>query len=75
MDHQDFRVEVLGLELQVLPPGMGKRHATLEVQARWFDGRPPLLCIGDMPLDLQFMRLGGLLATPLGSTLDQAWPQ
>jgi hydroxymethylpyrimidine pyrophosphatase-like HAD family hydrolase len=74
MDRQDFRVEVLGSELQVLPPGVGKRDATLEVQNRWFDGRAPLLCIGDMPLDLEFMRLGGLLATPVGSTLDQAWP-
>lgn len=73
-DWQGCRVEVLGLELQVLPPGVGKRDATLEVQARWFDGQAPLLCLGDMPLDLEFMRLGGLLATPAGSTLDQAWP-
>jgi hypothetical protein len=74
MDWQGCRVEVLGLELQVLPPGVGKRDATLEVQRRWFDGRPPLMCMGDMPLDLEFMRLGGLLATPMGSTLDQSWP-
>jgi len=74
MDWQGCRVEVLGLELQVLPPGVGKRDATLEIQERWFEGRPPLLCIGDMPLDLEFMRLGGLLATPMGSTLDQSWP-
>ncbi len=69
------RVEVLGLELQVLPPGVGKRSATLEVQSRWFEGRPPLMCMGDMPLDLEFMRLGGLLATPAGSTLELAWPR
>lgn len=74
MDWQGCRVEVLGLELQVLPPGIGKREATLEVQHRWFAGQPPLLCLGDMPLDLGFMRLGGLLATPAGSTLDLAWP-
>ena len=73
MDWLGCRVEILGLELQVLPPGMGKRDATLELQKRWFAGRPPLLCIGDMPLDLEFMRLGGLLATPVGSTLEQAW--
>jgi hypothetical protein len=73
MDWLGCRVEILGLELQVLPPGMGKRDATLELQNRWFEGRPPLLCIGDMPLDLEFMRLGGLLATPMGSTLEQAW--
>lgn len=74
MDWQGCRVEVLGTELQVLPPGVGKREATLEIQGRWFEGRPPLLCIGDMPLDLDFMRLGGFLATPLGSALEQAWP-
>ena len=73
MDWLGCRVEILGLELQVLPPGVGKRDATLEVQNRMFGGRPPLLCIGDMPLDLEFMRLGGLLATPMGSTLEQAW--
>lgn len=74
MDWQGCRVEILGTELQVLPPGIGKRDATLELQRRWFEGRPPLLCIGDMPLDLEFMRLGCLLATPLGSTLEQKWP-
>lgn len=74
MDLPEFHMEILGLELQVLPPGVGKLPATVEVRDRWFAGRAPLLCLGDMPLDLQFMRLGGLLATPLGSTLDQAWP-
>jgi hypothetical protein len=69
------RVEVLGLELQVLPRGVGKREATLEVQRRWFGGRPPLMCMGDMPLDLEFMRLGRLLTIPTGSTLDLAWPR
>lgn len=75
MDWQGCRVEILGSELQVLPPVVGKREAAMELQSRWFEGRPPLLCIGDMPLDLEFMRLGGLLATPLGSTLEQAWPR
>ncbi len=74
MDWRGCRCEILGIELQVLPPGIGKHEATLEMQGRWFGGRPPLLCIGDVPMDLEFMRLGGLLATPLGSTLDQAWP-
>lgn len=73
MDWLGCRVEILGTELQVLPPGVGKRDATLEMQNRFFAGRAPLLCIGDMPLDLEFMRLGGFLATPLGSTLDQSW--
>ena len=73
MDWLGCRVEILGTELQVLPPGVGKRDATLEMQNRFFAGRAPLLCIGDMPLDLEYMRLGGLLATPLGSTLDQSW--
>ena len=74
MDWLGCRVEILGAELQVLPPGVGKRDATLEIQKRFFNGRPPLMCIGDMPIDLEFMRLGGLLATPAGSILEQAWP-
>lgn len=73
MDWLGCRVEILGTELQVLPPGVGKRDATLDMQNRFFSGRAPLLCIGDMPLDLEYMRLGGLLATPLGSTLDKSW--
>lgn len=73
MDWLGCRAEVLGHELQVLPPCIGKRDATLELQHRWFGGRPPLLCIGDMPLDLEFMRLGSMLATPMGSTLEQTW--
>ena len=73
IDWLGCRVEILGTELQVQPPGVGKRYATLEMQNRFFAGRAPLLCIGDMHLDLEFMRLGGLLATPLGSTLDQSW--
>ena len=73
MDWLGCRVEILGLELQVLPPGIGKRDATLELQRRFFADRPPLLCIGDMPLDLEFMRLGNFLATPMGSNLEQAW--
>jgi hydroxymethylpyrimidine pyrophosphatase-like HAD family hydrolase len=73
MDWLGCRVEILGLELQVLPPGIGKRDATLELQRRYFADQPPLLCLGDMPLDLEFMRLGEFLATPMGSTLEQAW--
>ena len=73
MDWLGCRVEILGLELQVLPPGIGKCEATLELQHRYFAGQAPLLCLGDMPLDLEFMRLGDFLATPMGSTLEQAW--
>lgn len=73
MDWGGCRVEILGTELQVLPPGVGKREATLEIQRRYFNNRPPLMCMGDMPLDLEFMRLGGLLATPAGSVLEQLW--
>jgi hydroxymethylpyrimidine pyrophosphatase-like HAD family hydrolase len=72
-DWAGCRVEVLGKELQVLPPGVGKREAVVEVRDRLFKGRPPILCMGDMPLDLEFMRLGGLLAMPVGSVLEQSW--
>lgn len=73
MDWMGCQVEIVGAELQVLPPAVGKRAATLEVQNRFFAGSSPLLCIGDAPLDLEFMRLGGLLMTPLGSAIDQSW--
>lgn len=72
-DWSDCRVEVLGTELQVLPPGVGKREAVIEICDRFFGGRPPILCMGDMPLDMEFMRLGGLIAMPVGSVLEQSW--
>lgn len=63
---------LLGAELQVVPPGVGKAHATAYVAGRYFGGRAPLLALGDMPTDLPFMRQAGLLAVPAGSVLDGA---
>jgi len=71
-DWSGCRVEVLGTELQVLPPGVGKREAVTEVRDRFFDGRSPVLCMGDMLQDLDFMRLGDLMAMPVGSILEQS---
>ena len=68
------RVSLLGNELQVLPPGVGKLEALTEVMERYFGRCRPLLCFGDMPADLEFMRLGDILATPMHSALEGAWP-
>lgn len=69
------RVAVLGTELQALPTGLGKREATQFAREKYFAHQAPLLCLGDMPTDLGFMRLSGLLAVPSGSTLDGNWPR
>ena len=71
-DWSGCHVAVLGKELQVLPPGVGKREAVAEVRDLFFSGMPPIMCLGDMPQDLDFMRLGTLMATPLGSDLEQS---
>lgn len=71
-DWSGCRVGVLGTELQVLPPGVGKREAVAEVRDRYFGGMPPAMCMGDMPQDLDFMRLGELMAMPLGSDLEKS---
>lgn len=64
---------VLGNELQILPTGFNKAAALRFVQHRYFAGQSPLLCLGDQIPDLQFMHLGGLLATPAESTLAKLW--
>lgn len=74
IDWAGCRLSLLGNELQVLPPGVGKRDALFEVMGRHFAGCRPMLCFGDMPADLEFMRLGEILATPMDSTLEGAWP-
>lgn len=69
----ECRVAVLGNELQILPPGLGKAAATRFVQQHYFGGQAPLLCLGDQKLDLEFMNLGRLIATPAGSALATFW--
>ena len=66
-------VAVLGNELQILPPGLGKATAIQFVQQQYFGGQAPLLCLGDQLPDLAYMSLGGLLATPAGSPLAELW--
>lgn len=66
-------VAVLGNELQILPPGLGKVAAVEFVQQQYFGGQAPLLCLGDQLPDVPFMNRGGLLATPAGSTLAELW--
>jgi hydroxymethylpyrimidine pyrophosphatase-like HAD family hydrolase len=74
-DWAGCRLFLLGNELQVLPPGVGKVDALTEVMGRHFGGCPPMLCFGDMIADLEFMRLGEILATPRQSVLENAWPK
>lgn len=66
-------VAVLGNELQILPTGLDKAAALRFVQQRYFGGQAPLLCLGDQVPDLEFMNLGGMLATPAESTLAKFW--
>jgi hypothetical protein len=72
-DWAGCRVEILGTELQILPPGVGKSFAVEFVMNRYFNGMQPALCMGDMPLDLEFMRLGEIIAMPSGSVLERTW--
>lgn len=69
----ECNVAVLGNELQILPPGLGKASALGFVQQQYFGGQAPLLCLGDQLPDLAFMSLGGLLAAPVGSHLAELW--
>jgi hydroxymethylpyrimidine pyrophosphatase-like HAD family hydrolase len=75
IDWTGCRLSLLGNELQVLPPGVGKLDALSEVMERHFGGCRPMLCFGDMPADLDFMRFGEILATPRQSVLEKAWPK
>lgn len=69
----ECQIAVLDTELQALPRGLGKREAALFVQEKYFAHQAPLLSIGDMPTDLAFMRLSGLIAVPSGSKLEATW--
>jgi hydroxymethylpyrimidine pyrophosphatase-like HAD family hydrolase len=72
-DWAGCRLEILGTELQILPPGVGKRFAVEFVKNHYFQGIPPTMCMGDMPLDMEFMRLGEFIAMPYGSELERTW--
>jgi hydroxymethylpyrimidine pyrophosphatase-like HAD family hydrolase len=69
----ECRVAVLGDELQILPPGLGKSLAAGFVQQHYFKDQAPLLCLGDQPSDLEFMNLGEMLATPAASAIAKIW--
>lgn len=66
-------VVVMGNELQISPPGLGKAAALRFVQQHYFNCQVPLLCLGDQLPDLEFMNMGVQLATPAGSTLAKIW--
>lgn len=72
-DLAGFKLSVLGKELQLLPEGVGKYPAIKYIQSTYFSGKSPLICLGDMLADIEFMRTGGFLATPLNSQIDRSW--
>lgn len=72
-DLAGFKLSVIGKELQLLPEGLGKHPAMKYIQATYFSGTSPLICMGDMLADIDFMRTGVFLATPLNSQIDRSW--
>jgi hydroxymethylpyrimidine pyrophosphatase-like HAD family hydrolase len=65
------RAALLKNELQVLPPGVSKLLGLTAYQDRFAGGIPPLMGLGDMPADLEFMKACSFLGIPAGSKLEQ----
>ncbi|MCB1064790.1 MAG: hypothetical protein KDN20_17955 [Verrucomicrobiae bacterium] len=56
-------------ELQVLTPALNKKTATEFVIKKYYSGNAPVLCLGDMPADIDFMRLAAFMVTPRDSSI------
>ncbi|RBP44605.1 hydroxymethylpyrimidine pyrophosphatase-like HAD family hydrolase [Roseimicrobium gellanilyticum] len=67
------RAALLKNELQVLPPGVSKSIGLAAYQQRYGMGNPPLMGLGDMPTDMEFMRECSFLGIPSGSRLEQSF--
>ena len=65
------RAALLKNELQVLPPGVSKLLGLTAYQERFAGGVPPLMGLGDMPADFEFMKACSFLGIPAGSRLEQ----
>jgi hydroxymethylpyrimidine pyrophosphatase-like HAD family hydrolase len=61
-------------ELQALPRGVSKELAVRYLCEVYFEGEPPLLCLGDRTQDVPFMSLGKMIATPSLSSIHTAIP-
>jgi len=57
-------------ELQALTPVLNKKIATEFVLNKYYEGKPPLLSLGDMPADVGFMQLASFMAMPKDSSLS-----
>lgn len=57
-------------ELQALTPVLNKKVATEFVLKKYYEGKSPLLSLGDVPGDVGFMRLASFMATPRDSKLS-----
>lgn len=68
----DFRMLANGGELQILPPGIGKKFAVEFLQKMHFAGTPALLAFGDAIGDLDFMAGAQFLAWPGDSQIGSA---
>jgi hydroxymethylpyrimidine pyrophosphatase-like HAD family hydrolase len=66
-------LSVQGPEVQILPPVISKLRGLLAFAARHHGGCPPVLALGDMPVDAPFMRAAAFAATPADSPLAAAW--
>ncbi len=74
LDVSACRAALLRNELQVLPPGVSKIIGLAAYQQRFAMDNPPIMGLGDMPTDLEFMRACTFLGIPSGSRLDHGFP-
>jgi hypothetical protein len=72
-DTAGCHLSVQGPEVQILPPVISKLRGLLAFAARHHGGCPPVLALGDMPVDAPFMRAAAFAATPADSPLAAAW--
>jgi hydroxymethylpyrimidine pyrophosphatase-like HAD family hydrolase len=72
-DTAGCHLSVQGPEVQILPPIISKLRGLLAFAARHHGDCPPLLALGDMPVDAPFMRAAAFAATPADSPLAAAW--
>ncbi len=68
-----LRLDVLGVELQILPPCVSKVRGVQEFMRRHTGNTAPLLAFGDMPADAGFMDLAAFHGAPTDSTLARLW--
>lgn len=68
-----LKLDVLGVELQILPPCVSKARGVQAFMTRHAGEMAPLLGLGDMPADAEFMRLATFQGMPSNSPLARLW--